>query len=198
MENTIVTLRGFVATWPEGRSGKEGKRFTRFRMAVDRRRQTPGGQWETVHTTFYTVKAWDKLAGHVMESVKKGDPVVVVGRLNAEAWKDKKTDEILSELSINAKTVGHDLGFGVANFVKRNGDSVPEAPSAEAPEQGDQMTQHEDEATTARTAGDPGSDMRDPDGVERDAGAEAAESGGIDMGFMTPHEPSGAEALQGV
>ena len=45
-----------------------------------------GGEWVDGETTWYTVTAWRTLADHLRDSVRKGDPVIVHGRLRTETW----------------------------------------------------------------------------------------------------------------
>ncbi len=55
------------------------------------------------------------LAKNVLASIKKGDPVVVVGRLRTSRWEDAEKGA-QSRLTIEAIAVGHDLSGGVATF----------------------------------------------------------------------------------
>ena len=56
------------------------------------------------------------LALHVRDSLRRGDPVVVVGRLKTEEW--TKDDVRHSRFVLDASTVGHDLTRGVSAFRK--------------------------------------------------------------------------------
>ena len=59
---------------------------------------------------------WRQLAVHVRDSIRRGDPVVVVGRLKTEEW---TKDEVRnSRMYLEASAVGHDLTRGTSTFVK--------------------------------------------------------------------------------
>ncbi len=115
--NDMMVLRGRVGTnltlsRPE--SG-QGRSFSRFRMVVPRSRRRDDGQWEESEPQWYTVRAWGSLAENLAMSLRKGNPVVVVGRPSANAWIGRD-GELNSELAVNALTVGHDLSFGAAFY----------------------------------------------------------------------------------
>ena len=64
---------------------------------------------------------------HVAASVRKGDPVIVVGRLRTSVWtKDGQTRE---RLGLEAETVGHDLSRGTAIFRRASRTAVPVEPA---------------------------------------------------------------------
>ena len=79
------------------------------------------------------------LAQHVDQSVRKGDPVLVVGRLRTNVWeKDGQTHE---KLVLEADMVGHDLNRGTSAFRR-----PPRLAATEPREAGDPP---EDETETA-------------------------------------------------
>lgn len=73
------------------------------------------GQWVDGATTWVRVTAWRLLAAHVRDSVRKGDPVLVHGRLDTRRWTDER-GTVHDELILEAMSVGHDLRRGVAQF----------------------------------------------------------------------------------
>lgn len=115
----LMVLRGRVGTEltlsrPEN---GEGRTFCRFRMVAPRSRRRDNGEWEDMDPLWYTVRAWGALAENMAMSLRKGQPIVIVGRPTAHAWVDS-AGELRSELAINAFTAGHDLGMG-SSFYKR-------------------------------------------------------------------------------
>lgn len=65
-------------------------------------------------TEFFTVFARRALARHVIESVRKGDPLIVTGRLGSSEWtRDGRTG---FSMTIQAEAIGHDLTFGTTAF----------------------------------------------------------------------------------
>jgi single-strand DNA-binding protein len=84
-----------------------------FRLASTPRERR-GTEWADGTTTWLTVKAFYALAEHLAASVKKGDPVVVVGKLRTVTW--EKDGVTQSRIELVADTVGHDLRRGSAVF----------------------------------------------------------------------------------
>lgn len=89
MINSIV-LAGNVVADPESRTTQTGKTVAGFRLAVN----NPANEKDVV---YIDVDVWEKQAEFVMNYVKKGSGVSVVGRLRQDTWeKDgKKQSKIL-------------------------------------------------------------------------------------------------------
>jgi single-strand DNA-binding protein len=79
-----VTFAGNLCADPELRDTKRGL-VTEVRVAVNRNLQTGDDEWRQ-ETSFYTVVAWRGLAERIAECLRKGDRVVVVGRMRQETW----------------------------------------------------------------------------------------------------------------
>jgi single-strand DNA-binding protein len=139
MNETLITVVGHVATEPTLRTTAGGVRVAGFRLASTERRFDKGvGGWRDLHTTFYTVTSWRNMAENVCQSVAKGQPVVVTGRLRDSSY-DAKDGQRRTVLEIEALAVGHDLARGVATFTKATGApavnvvrALDEAPSGRA------------------------------------------------------------------
>ncbi len=112
MGETYVTLIGNVATQPELRRASNGAQVGRFRLAThERRYDRTAERWTDGPTSFYTVWAWRTLGENVCGSLGMGEPVVVHGKLRLVEREDKGL-----VASIDAVTVGHDLGRGTSAF----------------------------------------------------------------------------------
>ncbi|MCV2396207.1 single-stranded DNA-binding protein [Actinotalea sp. M2MS4P-6] len=133
-----VTVTGWVGTVPREVSG-EGVPFTSFRVSVAERRFDPQTrEWGDGPTEWFTVKAWRDLAINVSESIRKGDPVIVMGRLRTDQWESDKGTH--AGFVIEADSVGHDMVWGSGTFrrrvhrsgaagVERVEDATPEEPA---------------------------------------------------------------------
>jgi single-strand DNA-binding protein len=118
MNETMVTVVGHVATDPTLRTTAGGARVASFRLASTERRFDKGaGSWRDANTTFFTVTTWRTMAENVCDSVQKGQPVVVHGRLRDSSY-DNKEGLRRTVLEIEAFSLGHDLSRGVATFTK--------------------------------------------------------------------------------
>ncbi len=120
MSEAQLTLTGYVGTDVDYRAGRDGAPpRARFRVACTPRffdRQQ--GAWRDQETVWKTVKVWRALADNVASSVRKGEPVVIIGRLRAEVWKDED-GELRSQDVVEATSVGHDLNRGTSAFLRR-------------------------------------------------------------------------------
>lgn len=129
MNDTYITLNGWVGSDVSLREVAGGQLVANFRVATTSRRFR-NNQWEDGTTTWYSVSAWRQLADNVNASIRRGDPVVVHGRLEADVWK-KEDGSISTQLVVTASSVGHDLSRGTANFRKpTRPESVGQTPGA--------------------------------------------------------------------
>ena len=105
-----VHVTGYAGTEVETRGNGT---VSAFRLACTPRIKTKAG-WSDGNTTWIEVACFRTLAQHVAQSVRKGDPVLVVGRLRTNVWeKDGQTHE---KLVLEADLVGHDLNRGTSAF----------------------------------------------------------------------------------
>jgi len=94
-----------------------------FRLACTPRMRR-AGDWVDGETTWLTVTCFRSLAEHTASSVRKGDPVIVVGRLRTQVW---TRDGIQQERTVlEALTIGHDLTRGTSAFNRSERLPVPE------------------------------------------------------------------------
>lgn len=106
-----------------------------------RRMDKATNQYIDGETLWQTVEVWDKLAENVAASLKKGDRVIVIGRLVAEKFNDKTTGEPRTVTKLKATFIGPDLSYATA-AVTRNprggnggngGGYQQQAPAQQAP-----------------------------------------------------------------
>lgn len=89
----------------------------RFRMVSQPRKyEASAGAYVDLDPSFLSVLAWRSLAEHVADSVVKGDPLVVVGKLRVREWEQDGRTRIAVE--VDAQAVGHDLARGVSRFTR--------------------------------------------------------------------------------
>ena len=115
MSDTYVTLHGWVGSDVTYRD-PQGISVANFRVASTPRLKKEG-KWVDGDTTWYSVTVWRHLAVNLRESVRKGDAVVVHGRLRTDTWK-REDGETNSSLQIEATLVGHDLTRGTSRFTR--------------------------------------------------------------------------------
>lgn len=115
MNDTQITLTGWIGGPVTLRELGDGRQVAAFRVACTPSRFRDG-EWVKGTTTWHTVKAWNRLAGHVAQSLGSGDPVVVQGRLVADVWEREGRPQTSYE--VVATAVGHDLSHGTTTFTK--------------------------------------------------------------------------------
>lgn len=112
-----ITVRGFVATDVKSSTTTGGVAAASFRMASNVRRFDPATQtWVDGHTNWYEVQAYRQMAGNVSCSLRKGQPVIVVGRMKVRSWEYEGRNYFVIE--IDADSIGQDLKSGTANYTK--------------------------------------------------------------------------------
>ncbi|GAB3078617.1 hypothetical protein GCM10027080_26690 [Pedococcus soli] len=118
MNEIYTTVQGRLVANPESRTTRGGVPFTAFRLASTVRRPNPQTrEYEDGPTNFFNVTAFRTLGANVANSLKKGDPVVVYGRMRVNQW--MRSDNIpATSVEIDAYTVGHDLTWGTTELVR--------------------------------------------------------------------------------
>ena len=112
-----LTLVGWVGTEPKHYTGAAVTPFTSFRMANTRRWfDRAQNTWTDGRTEWFTVKVWRQSALNVAASLRKGDPVLVHGRLSTEQWDSPEGPR--TSLVLEALAIGPDLTYGRASFAR--------------------------------------------------------------------------------
>jgi single-strand DNA-binding protein len=116
INGATVTLAGYVATEPHYRTINDTTPVVSMRVAWTSRfidRET--GEWRDGKTSFANVKCWRKLANNVAPSLRKGQAIVLTGRLQVRDYDDREGRRRVA-VDIDADAIGHDLSRGVAHF----------------------------------------------------------------------------------
>ena len=122
-ENMIV-LRGFVTAEPKfWQRSPEQTPLAEIRLGhTPRWLNKATGEWEDRETSYYTVKCWRRLAVNVKGSLRKGDMILVRGKVVMRTWVDDQQRNRV-QMQVEADSVGHDLAFGWSHF--NRGDQSP-------------------------------------------------------------------------
>ncbi|MET7811761.1 single-stranded DNA-binding protein [Streptomyces sp. NPDC005395] len=130
-----ITLVGNVVANPELRFTPSGAPVANFRVASTPRtfdRQT--NEWKDGDTLFLSVSVWRQQAENVAESIKRGDRVIVVGRLGQRQY--EKDGERKSSYEIQAEEVGPALKNATAQVAKNGQQQRAQGYGQQAPQQG--------------------------------------------------------------
>ena len=121
-----ITLTGFVATIPNHFVTSEGLPITSFRLASTQRRfDRSRNLWVDNGTNWYTVTSFRQLAMNTNSSIKKGERVIVTGRLRIRDW--TAGEKVGTSIEIDADSIGHDLTWGTASFTRSMSSAAIEA-----------------------------------------------------------------------
>jgi len=173
-ENTII-LRGFVTAEPRfWQSPPTHTPLAEIRMGhTPRRLNRETGEWVDGPTSYYDVKCWRRLALNVKGSLRKGDMILVKGKVYMREWVDDQQRKHV-RMQVEAESVGHDLAYGWSHF--NRGDQSPW-----------NSARRSVEGEPSQPGGDayPG-DMPAPDGADYEGGED------VDAAGLVP-PPSGPE-----
>jgi single-strand DNA-binding protein len=126
------TFRGFVATDVKTSTTPGGVSTASFRLGSTARRfDRASGTWVDTHTNWFNVQGYRQLAGNMACSIKKGQCVIVVGRLKLRQW--EKDGRVYHSAEIDADSVGHDLKRGSANYIRTSDSTLHLASENGAP-----------------------------------------------------------------
>ena len=130
MNDIPLTVIGNTVNEVDLRFTKSGEPVASFRIATTvRRYDSKSARWIDGDTHYFTVSCWRSLAFNVMQSVTKGMPVIVSGRLRSREVERpcKDTSHTVRFFDIEATSVGPDLARGTAVFTRVKRDSVVES-----------------------------------------------------------------------
>lgn len=112
-----VTLVGNVTREVELRFTSSGSAVAGFGIAVNRRWQNRQTQeWEEA-VSFFDITAWAQLGENCVESIQKGDRVIVTGRLEQDSY-ETQDGEKRSRVKVVADEIGPSLKWATAQVVK--------------------------------------------------------------------------------
>ena len=94
-------------------------RVTKFRMAASGRRYDKNtSNWVSTDPVYMSVACWRQLGDNVMRTLRKGDTVVVMGRLTYREWDDPNGGGRRHRYEVEASAVGPDLSRYAADLVR--------------------------------------------------------------------------------
>jgi single-strand DNA-binding protein len=118
-----ITICGNITKDPELRFTPSGNAVASFAIAVNRSvRDKNTNEW-VENVDFFNIVTWFRLAENCAESLKKGDRVIVSGRLSQRSWEDKEGQKKYV-VEIIASNVGVSLEFASCD-IRKNPKSEP-------------------------------------------------------------------------
>jgi single-strand DNA-binding protein len=104
-----ITLSGNLARDPEIKYTNEGLAIADLRVAVNRKWKDKDGN-DVENVEFFNVTAWNKLAENCANNLKKGDRVIISGRLNHRSF-DTKDGKKVNIMNVIADVVAASLEY---------------------------------------------------------------------------------------
>ncbi|EWM13102.1 single-strand DNA-binding protein [Kutzneria sp. 744] len=121
---TIVTVVGNVATDVVLRQTQDGSPSVGFGVVTtERYPDAKAGGWTDGNKLFVWVSGWKRLATGAAASLKKGDPVIVTGKLRVEEY--EKEGEKRTLVKVAATAIGPNLAFCTADARRNGPEDVP-------------------------------------------------------------------------
>lgn len=116
--DTPITIVGNIVEDPTLRFTANGAAVTNFRVAsTPRRYDKQAGQFVDGEPLFLTCNVWRQPAENVANSLKKGNRVIVTGRLRQRSYEDRN-GERRTVFEIEVEEVGPSLRFATADINK--------------------------------------------------------------------------------
>jgi single-strand DNA-binding protein len=193
-----IDLAGFVASEPSFKRLATGTSTAKLRVAyTERRLNRETGEWGDGPTSFVTVLCWRTLADNVAVCLRKGEPVLVRGRLRVREYEGKDGSRG-TETEVDASSIGHDLSRGVAHFSRTRrapGETAVESAGAQAAPSQD--GEEQDQPAGRDGPGLPGSAAGEEAAANGGTGGNGAGGGVLDDGAVAEFASEMSRSLEG-
>jgi single-strand DNA-binding protein len=197
--NDTITVCGIVATEPRHLVTETGITITSMRLASPSRRwDRANATWTNGPTNWFTVTAFRSLAANVHKSVKKGDRIIVTGRVRIRTW--ERDGRGGTSVEIDAEGIGQDLAWGISNWIKvprhaSEGSAAPGVGPSVDPRTGEvHEQQHDDQHHEHGDDQQHGADESHGDDQQHGAGSHGT-VGGADDELPDPATAARAAAM---
>ena len=113
---TTVTIVGRAGTNPQVSLGSTGDRVNFRVVSTDRRFDKATGGWVDGEECWLTVVCWQGLARAVVTTIRKGDPIVIIGRITTRRFEKNGITQYFTD--IRADLVGLDTARLGSRFTR--------------------------------------------------------------------------------
>lgn len=131
-----VTMEARLVADPELRFSTSGIAIGSLRLVSSSRKKNDAGEWVDDKTCWIDATCFRQIAENVAESLRKGDMVLVQGKLETQEWEDRESGAKRSKISLVVDEIGPTLRFrkvlhsdGAGGKVTREGASSNPSPS---------------------------------------------------------------------
>jgi single-strand DNA-binding protein len=130
-----VALVGNITDDPELRYTQSGAALAGFTVAISHRSKT-NGEWQDVNDGFFRCTAWRSVAENAAKSLKKGQRVMVIGKLIQRSFETEGQKRTVVEIQV--QHVGPDLQFATAEVAKSTAEGLGSASDVKSSTEGKQ------------------------------------------------------------
>jgi single-strand DNA-binding protein len=127
----VISFEGRVVADPELRFSPSGMAVAKIRTVSNSRKRQEDGTWVDDKACWLDVTCFKTMAENVVESLSKGDLVVVTGKIQTEEW--EKDGVKHSKIACIADTIGPALTFKAAKVQSTERASGPASAPADDP-----------------------------------------------------------------
>lgn len=120
-----ITIHGNLAADPELRYTQGGKAVANLRVLENTRSRAQGEWANDPEPTGHNVVVWGAAAENLVESLHKGDGVLIVGTTRTEAWQDK-AGEKRTKVTVTATAIGASLQHATVTVTSGKKDAAEE------------------------------------------------------------------------
>jgi single-strand DNA-binding protein len=147
--DTYLTVQGNLTADPIGRTTANGAAVANLRIASNSRRfDRDAGAWRDGDPMYIGATCWRTLAVNVCASLRKGDSVVVSGKLLQRTYETREGDQ-RTVLEIDAVAVGPDLNRWPVDLRRPSRAADPEPVDAESEAAESEVAEDATEAVAA-------------------------------------------------
>jgi len=118
-----ITVVGNLARDPELKETSRGVSLCTFTIAASERHRDDDGTWADGPTTWVRCSAWRDLGEHISATLRKGDRVIVTGRLAEREYEHNGAKQ--SSWEVTVSDAGPSLKFTEAKLAKAARASAP-------------------------------------------------------------------------
>lgn len=125
-----IVLVGRLTHDPEIKFGATGTSILKARVVTSGRKKV-NDEWQDVDTTYWDVTAFRDLANNAAESLSKGDPVIVIGKIKSRSWETPEGEK-RTAMEIIADSLGLNLEKATAKVSRISRQAPAADPGAAA------------------------------------------------------------------
>jgi single-strand DNA-binding protein len=108
-----VTFKGRLGADPEMTTGSNGSAVTRMRVVTNGRRMVDG-DWQDTDTSWWQVTAFGRQAEAAAEQLRKGDLVLIQGKVKQREWEKDGVKRVTAEVTADEVAKVCKTGQGAA------------------------------------------------------------------------------------